>query len=161
VSVTIRAAAPGDAPSIFALIKELADYERLSHQVDASQEQIAAALFGPQPRLFCDIAEADGQAAGFAMWFLNYSSFRGRHGLYLEDLFVRPAFRGRGLGKALMRSLAKRCVDNGYARFEWAVLDWNTPAIDFYRSIGARVLDDWRICRMTDDALTQFAGRSG
>jgi diamine N-acetyltransferase len=161
VSVTIRAAAPGDAPSIFALIKELAGYERLSHQVDASQEQIAAALFGPQPRLFCDIAEADGQAAGFAMWFLNYSSFRGRHGLYLEDLFVRPAFRGRGLGKALMRSLAKRCVDNGYARFEWAVLDWNTPAIDFYRSIGARVLDDWRICRMTDDALTQFAGRSG
>jgi diamine N-acetyltransferase len=160
VSVTIRAAAPGDAPSIFALVKELADYERLSHQVDASPEQIAAALFGPQPRLFCDIAETDGHAAGFAMWFLNYSSFRGRHGLYLEDLFVRPAFRGRGLGKALMRNLAKRCVDNGYARFEWAVLDWNMPAIDFYRSIGARVLDDWRICRMTDDALAQFAGRS-
>jgi diamine N-acetyltransferase len=160
VNVTIRAAAPGDTSSVFALVKELADYERLSHQVDASPERIAAALFGPQPRLFCDIAEADGQAAGFAMWFLNYSSFRGRHGLYLEDLFVRPAFRGRGLGKALMRSLAKRCVDNGYARFEWAVLDWNTPAIDFYRSIGARVLDDWRICRMTDDALTQFAGRS-
>jgi diamine N-acetyltransferase len=161
VNVTIRAAAPGDTSSIFALVRELADYERLSHQVDAGPEQIAAALFGPQPRLFCDIAEADGQAAGFAMWFLNYSSFRGRHGLYLEDLFVRPAFRGRGLGKALMRSLAKRCVDNGYVRFEWAVLDWNTPAINFYRSIGARVLDDWRICRMTDDALVQFAGRSG
>lgn len=161
MTIRIRAAAPDDTASIFALVKELAEYERLSHEVDASDEQIAAALFAPQPRLFCDIAEADGGIAGFAMWFLNYSSFRGRHGIYLEDLFVRPAFRGRGIGKALMRTLAQRCIDKGYARFEWAVLDWNAPAIAFYRSIGARVLDDWRICRMTDGALMQFARQDG
>ena len=108
-------------------------------QVDATEEQIAAALFSAQPRLFCDIAEWDGEPAGFAVWFLNFSTFRGRHGIYLEDMFVRPAFRGKGIGKALLTRLAQRCVDEGYARFEWAVLDWNAPSIEFYRSIGAQV----------------------
>lgn len=158
MSVTIRAAAAADARQVFDLVRELADYERLTHEVDATTERLAAALFSERPSLFCDVAEWNGEVAGFAMWFLNFSSFRGRHGVYLEDLFVRPAFRGRGIGKVLMRNLARRCVERGYARFEWTVLDWNTPAIDFYRGIGAELMDQWRVCRMTGDALVQFAG---
>ena len=157
VSLTIRAARPVDAALIFALVRELADYENLSGEMDASEAQIAAALFADKPRFFCDVAEWDGEAAGFATWFLNFSTFRGRHGIYVEDIFVRPAFRKRGVGKALMARLAHRCLDEGYARFEWAVLDWNAPAIDFYRSIGAQVLDDWRICRLSGEALASFA----
>jgi diamine N-acetyltransferase len=159
VSVVIRPARPADASLIYSLICELAEYERLAHEVESTAEQIAAALFGPQPRLFCDIAEWDGEAVGFALWFLNFSTFRGRHGLYLEDLFVRPALRGKGVGKALMQNLAKHCIDKNLARFEWAVLDWNKPSIEFYRSIGANLLDDWRVCRMSGDALTKFAGQ--
>jgi diamine N-acetyltransferase len=143
---------------IFDLVRELADYEKLASEVDATSEAIAAALFSAPPRLFCDIAEWDGEAAGFAVWFLNFSTFRGRHGIYVEDLFVRPVFRGKGIGKALMARLAKRCVDDGLARFEWAVLDWNAPSIDFYRSIGAQVMDEWRICRLSGRALRAFAG---
>jgi GNAT superfamily N-acetyltransferase len=158
VSIRIREAEPEDGALIYKLVCELAEYERLSHEVDATQQQLVEALFSPQPRLFCDIAEWNGEPAGFALWFLNFSSFRGRFGVYLEDLFVRPAFRGRGLGKALMEKLAGRCAEKGWTRFEWAVLDWNKPAIDFYRSIGATVMDDWRICRLTGAALTNFAG---
>ncbi len=157
MSLLIRAARPQDSALIFALVKELADYEKLSHEVDASEQQIAAALFADQPRLYCDIAEWDGEPAGFAVWFLNFSTFRGRHGLYVEDIFVRPALRGRGIGKALMARLAARCVKQGYARFEWAVLDWNAPSIAFYKSIGAQVLDEWRICRLGGEALARFA----
>jgi len=157
VSLTIRAARPEDGALIFALVRELADYEKLSAEVDASEEQIAAALFADQPRLYCDIAEWDGKAAGLVVWFLNYSTFRGRHGIYVEDIFVRPAYRQRGIGKALMARLAQRCVDEGYARFEWAVLDWNAPSIAFYKSIGAQVLDEWRICRLSGAALQSFA----
>jgi diamine N-acetyltransferase len=109
--------------------------------------------------LFCDLAEWSGEPAGFAVWFLNFSTFRGRHGIYLEDIFVRPAYRRCGIGKALLGRLAKRCVDEGYARFEWAVLDWNTTAIEFYRSLGAEVLGDWRICRISGNALSGLAGR--
>lgn len=156
VGVTIRAAKPDDSALIFGLIGELADYEQLTHAVDATPQMIADALFADAPRLFCDIAEWQGEAAGLAIWFLNFSTFRGRHGIYLEDLFVRPAFRGRGLGKALMARLAARCVEQGYARFEWAVLDWNAPSIAFYESIGAQVLPDWKICRMSGDALRMF-----
>jgi diamine N-acetyltransferase len=158
VNIAIRPAAAADARQIFDLVRELADYERLSHEVDTTAEQIAAVLFAERPTLFCDVAEWNGEVAGFAMWFLNFSSFRGRHGIYLEDLFVRPAFRGHGIGKALMRNLAQRCVERGYARFEWAVLDWNRSAIDFYRGIGAELMDQWRVCRMTGPALTRFAG---
>lgn len=157
MSLLIRAARPADGALIFALVKELADYEKLTSHVDATQEQIAAALFADNPRLFCDIAEWDGEPAGFAVWFLNFSTFRGRLGIYLEDIFVRPPFRGRGIGKALMRNLARRCVEEGYARFEWAVLDWNAPSIAFYKTIGAEVLDDWRICRLSGEALRNLA----
>jgi len=157
VSLVIRAARRDDSALIFALVRELAEYEKLSAEVDATEDAVAAALFTPEPRLFCDIAEWSGEAAGFSTWFLNYSSFRGRHGVYLEDIFVRPAFRKRGIGKALMQRLARRCVEQGYARFEWAVLDWNAPSIAFYKSIGAQVLDDWRICRLSGAALQDFA----
>jgi diamine N-acetyltransferase len=159
VSISVRPARPQDASLIYSLVRELADYERLTHEVDSTQEQIAAALFGPQPRLFCDIAEWDGEAVGFALWFLNFSTFRGKHGLYLEDLFVRPALRGKGIGKALMQQLARHCLDKDLARFEWTVLEWNKPSIEFYRSIGAKLLDDWRVCRMSDEALAKFAGQ--
>lgn len=159
MSITVRPARPQDASLIYSLVRELADYERLTHEVDSTQEQIAAALFGPQPRLFCDIAEWDGEAVGFALWFLNFSTFRGKHGLYLEDLFVRPALRGKGIGKALMQQLARHCLDKDLARFEWTVLEWNKPSIEFYRSIGAKLLDDWRVCRMSGEALAKFAGQ--
>jgi diamine N-acetyltransferase len=157
VSLAIRAAVPADAALIFALVRELADYEKLSHDVDATPEAIAAALFAREPRLFCDIAEWNGEPAAFSVWFLNFSTFRGLHGIYVEDLFVRPAFRAKGIGKALMARLAKRCVDEGWARFEWAVLDWNAPSIAFYKSIGAQVMDEWRICRLSGPALQAFA----
>jgi len=157
VSLLIRAARPADSALIFALVQELADYEKLSAEVDASEEQIAAALFADAPRLYCDIAEWNGEPAGFSVWFLNFSTFRGRHGLYIEDIFVRPAYRGRGIGKALMARLAQRCVEQGYARCEWAVLDWNAPSIAFYKSIGAQVLDRWKICRLSGEALNTFA----
>ena len=156
MSIAIRPATPADTQLIFDLIRELAEYEKLSHAVDATPSMIAEALFGERPRLFCDIAELNGEAAGLAVWFLNFSTFRGRHGIYLEDLFVRPAYRGKGLGKALMARLAARCVEEGYARFEWSVLDWNAPSIAFYRSIGADVLPNWKICRMSGEALTSF-----
>ena len=157
MSLAIRAAVPADAALIFALVRELADYEKLSHDVDATLETIAAALFSTQPRLFCDIAEWNGAPAGFSVWFLNFSTFRGRHGIYVEDLFVRPAFRAKGIGNALMARLAKRCVDEGWTRFEWAVLDWNAPSIAFYKSIGAQVMDEWRIWRLSGEALQAFA----
>jgi GNAT superfamily N-acetyltransferase len=157
-SLLIRAAVPADATLVFALVRELAEYENLQGEVAATPEAIAAALFAPEPRLYCDIAEWNGEPAGFAVWFLNYSTFRGRHGLYLEDLFVRPQFRGHGIGKALMARLARHCVEQGMARFEWAVLDWNKPSIAFYKSIGAQVMDEWRICRLSGQALRDFAG---
>jgi GNAT superfamily N-acetyltransferase len=159
VSLTIRAARLDDSALIFKLVRELAEYEKLSMEVDATEHALAAALFAPEPRLFCDIAEWDGEPAGLAVWFLNFSTFRGRHGLYLEDIFVRPALRGRGVGKALMTQLARRCVEKGWARFEWTVLDWNEPSIEFYKSIGANVMDEWKICRMSGEALTRFASQ--
>lgn len=159
MSLAIRRAAPADAALVFALVCELADYENLQHEVDATPEEIAKALFSPEPRVYCDVAEWDGEPAGFAVWFLNFSTFRGRHGVYLEDVFVRPEYRGRGIGKALMQKLARTCVDEGYARFEWAVLDWNAPSIAFYRSIGAEIKGEWKLCRMSGPALANFAGR--
>jgi diamine N-acetyltransferase len=157
VSLTIRAPRPDEAALVLGFVRELAEYEKLSHEVDATEDMIAEALFGPQPRVYCDIAEWDGTPVGFTLWFLNFSSFRGRHGIYLEDLFVRPAFRGRGIGKALLAKLARRCVDNGWTRFEWSVLDWNAPSIAFYRSIGASMMDEWTMCRISGDALQALA----
>lgn len=170
--LTLRPAAARDAASVLALIRELADYERLLGEVDATPEGLSAALFGPAPRVFCDIAEWHGPAggadadagagdapavAGFALWFYNFSTFRGRHGIYLEDLFVRPAFRGRGIGRALLAGLAARCVREGLARLEWSVLDWNEPALDFYRALGARAMEEWVPHRVTGEALTALA----
>jgi GNAT superfamily N-acetyltransferase len=158
VSLNIRAAQPADSALIFALVCELADYENLQAEVDATPEEIVGALFAPQPRIYCDIAEWGGEPAGFSVWFVNFSTFRGRHGLYVEDLFVRPLFRGKGIGRALMARLARRCVDEGWARFEWAVLGWNEDSIAFYRSIGAQMMNDWKICRLSGAALHAFAG---
>ena len=150
---TIRPAVPADAAVIHGLVRSLARYEKLEHKVEATEADIAAALFGPAPRVFCDIAEADGAVAGFALWYYSFSTFVGRHGIYLEDLYVEPALRGRGLGKALIAHLARRCVAEELGRFEWSVLDWNEPAIQFYRAQGARLLDDWTVCRVEGDAL--------
>jgi GNAT superfamily N-acetyltransferase len=139
-------------------VRELAEYERLAHEVDATEAMIEAALFGPNPRAFCDVAEWNYEAVGFALWFLNFSSFRGRSGLYLEDIFVRPAHRGKGIGKALLRHLARRCVAEGWTRLEWAVLDWNTSAIAFYRAQGAVLKDEWTTCALIGDALARLGG---
>jgi diamine N-acetyltransferase len=160
VSLVIRAALPEDGAVIHSLVCELAVYEKLSAEVVATEATIAAALFAPEPRLYCDLAEWDGTPAGFCVWFLNYSTFRGSFGIYLEDLFVRPVYRGRGIGKALMQRLASRCIEEGWVRFEWAVLDWNAPSIAFYRSLGAQVMDEWKLCRLSGAALAEFA-RSG
>jgi GNAT superfamily N-acetyltransferase len=157
MTVVVRAARPGEAGLVLAFVRELAAYERLADEVDATEAMIDAALFGPDARAFCDIAEWDGTPVGFALWFANFSSFRGRHGIYLEDIFVRPAFRRLGIGKALLRHLARRCVENGWARFEWSVLDWNAPSIAFYKSLGAVLLDEWTTCRITGDALARLA----
>jgi GNAT superfamily N-acetyltransferase len=161
MTVSIRPVRPGEAGLVFSLVRELAAYERLLDSVDASEEMISAALFGPDPRVFCEIAEWDGEPVGFALWFANFSSFRGRHGIYLEDLFVRPSHRRRGIGRALLHHLARRCVAAGWTRFEWSVLDWNEPSIKFYNSLGAELLQDWRICRLSDDALSRLARAEG
>jgi GNAT superfamily N-acetyltransferase len=156
MSLSIRPARPGDAPLAFAFVRELAEYEKLSHEVEATEAMIDASLFGPTPRVFCDIAEWNGAPVGFALWFLNFSSFRGRSGIYLEDIFVRPSARGKGIGKALLQHLARRCVAEDWARLEWSVLDWNTPSIAFYKSQGAVLMDEWTICRVSGEALMRL-----
>jgi len=158
VTVTVRPVRRGEAGLVLDLVRGLAEYEKLAHEVEASEEGLAAALFAENPRVFCEIGEVDGAAAGFALWFYSFSTFRGRHGIYLEDLFVRPEHRGAGVGKALLVHLAQRCVEEGLGRLEWAVLDWNAPAIAFYRSMGARLLDDWTVCRLDGAALLALGG---
>jgi Acetyltransferases len=157
MSLVIRPAQPADLGLVSALVRELAEYEKLAHEVEATEGDLGAALFGANPRVFCDIAEWRGEPAGFALWFYNFSTFLGRHGLYLEDLFVRPAFRGEGIGRALLSHLARRCVDEGLGRLEWWVLDWNEPAIGFYKRQGARMMDEWTVCRVTGEALAKLA----
>lgn len=157
MSLVIRSARPGDAPRTLQFVRELASYEHLEHLVVATEVDLDAALFSANPNVFCEIAEWNGEAVGYALWFLNFSTFRGRNGLYLEDLFVRPGHRGFGIGKALLERLARKCLDNGWARLEWAVLDWNAPSIEFYKSRGAEILPDWRICRVTGEALQGLA----
>ena len=159
MSLSIRSPSTDEAALALGFVKEAADYAKLLHEVDATEAMIAQALFGPWPQLYCDIAEWEGTPAGISTWFPNFSSFRGRKGVYLEDLFVRPAFRGRGIGKALLVNLARRCADNGWTRFEWAVLDWNAPSIAFYKSLGATLMDNWTTCRLTDEALHSLASR--
>jgi GNAT superfamily N-acetyltransferase len=157
MTVIIRPAVSSDAPLIVALIGELAAYERLAHEAVATVAGIEAALFGASPKAFCDIAELEGEAVGLALWFYNFSTFVGRHGLYLEDVYVRPKARGQGAGKALLAHLARRCVEEKLGRMEWAVLDWNAPAIALYDALGSVSMDDWRIRRLTGEALARLA----
>ncbi|HZH44499.1 MAG TPA: GNAT family N-acetyltransferase [Lysobacter sp.] len=155
--VVLRPAVREDVPLILGFIRELADYEKLAHEVVADEAVLTEQLFGAHPAAEVVIAEVDGQPAGFALFFHNFSTFLGRRGLYLEDLYVRPAFRGHGLGLTLMRHLARIAVERGCGRFEWWVLDWNTPAIEFYRRLGAVGMGDWTVQRLTGDALRRLA----
>jgi GNAT superfamily N-acetyltransferase len=156
-AVEIRSATLADTGIIYGFIRALAEYEKLLDEVDATEADVAQALFGENPRAFCDIAEADGRPVGFALWFYNYSTFRGRHGIYLEDLFVVPEARGLGAGKALLRRLAQRCQEEGLARLEWSVLDWNAPSIAFYDSLGASAQSEWIVRRLTGEPLAALA----
>ncbi|WP_432138846.1 MULTISPECIES: N-acetyltransferase family protein [unclassified Streptomyces] len=155
----IRVATPDDVPVIHALIRELAEYEKAPDEARATPEQLREALFGARPAVFAHVAQdGDGEVVGFALWFLNFSTWRGTHGVHLEDLYVRPAARGGGYGKALLTELARLCVARGYQRLEWSVLDWNRPAIDFYERLGAVPQDEWRGYRLTDEALAALGG---
>jgi GNAT superfamily N-acetyltransferase len=153
----IRRATRQDIPEILALIVELADYERAVEEAKATPEQLEAVLFGDNPSVFCEMLDVDGEVAGFALWFLNFSTWTGSYGIYLEDLFIRPAYRHLGYATALLRHLATECVNQGYARFQWSVLDWNEPAISFYKSIGAWPMDEWTTYRLAGEALEAFA----
>ena len=157
-SIRIRAAEPQDAALVLSFIRDLAEFEKLSDQVVATEEDIRRELFGPRPSAEVAIAELGGTPAGFALFFHNFSTFLGRPGLYLEDLFVRPEHRGQGVGQALLRHLARIAVDRNCGRFEWSVLDWNENAIRFYESLGAAALDDWTVYRVTGAALDELAG---
>ncbi len=157
--ISIRPALPEDTDLVCSFIRELAEYEQLAHEAVATPEDVRTALFATQPRVFCDLAEWDGEPAGFALWIYTFSTFLGRHGIYLEDLYVRPQFRGRGLGKALLENLARRCAAEGLGRLEWAVLNWNTPSIAFYEALGAQPMSDWTVYRLTGDALQILADR--
>jgi GNAT superfamily N-acetyltransferase len=157
----IRRALPDDVPVIHQLIRDLALYERAPEMARATSDQLRESFFSDAPNVFCDLVENDdGEVAGLAVWFLNYSTWTGTHGIFLEDLYVKPEFRGRGFGKSLLIHLAKECVAKGYHRLKWSVLDWNQPSIEFYKSIGAEAMDEWTEFRLAGDALAQLAGSS-
>ena len=153
----LRSATRDDSALILSLIRELAEFEKLLHEVQATEQTLSEHLFGTQPRAEVLIADVDGQTAGFALYFHNFSTFLGKPGLYLEDLYIRPAFRGRGYGRRIMQALARIAVDRGCGRFEWWVLDWNHPAVEFYRSLGAEAMSDWTVQRVTGTALLALA----
>ncbi len=155
--MSVRPIRPDDVPAVVALVRELADYERALHEVRLTEDQLHERLFGPSPALFGHVAEVDGEVVGMALWFLNFSTWRGTHGIHLEDLYVQPQHRGSGLGRELLRTLADLCVQRGYSRLEWSVLDWNTPSIEFYKAAGAVPMDEWTVFRLTDGSLTSFA----
>lgn len=157
-AATIRPATRGDVPVILELIRGLAEYEKLAHECVATEARLEETLFGARPQAEVIIAMADGVPAGFALFFSNYSTFLAREGIYLEDLFVKPAFRGRGIGKQLLAHLARVAVERGCGRLEWSVLDWNEDAIRFYESLGAKAMDEWTVFRVTGDALAKLAG---
>jgi GNAT superfamily N-acetyltransferase len=156
-AVTIRPARPADVPVLRRLIHELAGSEHAQARVQATEADLSAALFGLRPAVFAHVAEHRGAVAGFALWFLSYSSWTGRHGIHLEDLYVTPARRRSGVGRALLAELAGICVQRGYTRLEWSVLDWNTPALEFYAALGAAGLDEWTVHRLAGDALHDLA----
>jgi GNAT superfamily N-acetyltransferase len=154
----IRRAVSDDLPTVLQLIRDLALYERALEMAQATPEQLRESFFSDAPNVFCDLVETDErEVAGFAVWFLNYSTWTGTHGIFLEDLFIKPEFRGRGYGTSLLVHLAQECVAKGYHRLKWSVLDWNQPSIDFYRSLGADSLDEWTEFRLTDYALAMLA----
>jgi GNAT superfamily N-acetyltransferase len=156
--MSVRPVRPDDVPAVVTLVRELAEYEKALHEVRLTEEQLTACLFGDSPALFGHVATADdGEIVGIALWFLNFSTWRGTHGIYLEDLYVSPRHRGSGLGRELLRTLAAVCVERGYSRLEWSVLDWNAPSIDFYKAAGAVPMDEWTVFRLTDEALDSFA----
>ena len=145
----IRPARKDEASIILQLIKDLAEYEKAPDEVKAGEKEIIETIFADNPKVFCDLVEVDGDIAGMAVWFLNYSTWQGKHGIYLEDLYVKPEYRGRGYGKALLQHLAGICNERGYGRFQWWVLDWNSPAIEFYRSLGAEAMSEWTVYRVS------------
>lgn len=157
---TLRDAVPTDLPTIFRFVRDLAEYEKLADQVVATEADFAKALFADAPHAFALIIEVDGVPAGFAVWFYNFSTFVGRRGIWIEDVFVAPEFRGRGLGGMVFRHLAQRAVAEGLVRLEWWVLNWNKPAIDFYAKIGAAAMDEWTVQRVTGEALLRLAGQA-
>lgn len=160
--MTWRVATEADVPEILQLIKDLATYEREPDAVHATEAMLTESLFGPNRAVYCHVVdhpEQSGRLAGFALWFLNFSTWLGKHGIYLEDLYVRPELRGRGYGQILLKSLAQICIERGYGRLEWWVLDWNEPAIEFYKSLGAVPMDEWTVFRVTGDALHELGGR--
>ena len=156
----IRPARANEGKIIFELIRDLAEYEKSPEEAVATLEQINVSFFGEHPTVFCDFVEVDGEVVGFAVWFLNYSTWTGTNGIYIEDLFVKPEHRGHGYGKALLAHLAKLCIDRGYHRLQWWVLDWNEPSIEFYKSIGAENMDDWTVMRVSEDALSKLASQA-
>lgn len=157
--LNIRPATKGDVGLVLGFIHELAEYEKLAHEVEATEEQLRENLFGQHPQAEVLVAEWQEEPVGFALFFHNFSTFRGVRGLYLEDLYVQVDHRGKGIGKAMLKELAAIAVERGCARFEWSVLDWNRPAIEFYEAMGARLMTDWRTCRIDDDALRALASR--
>ena len=149
----IRPAKREEVGEVLQLIQDLATYEKAPDQVEASEDDLLSTIFAKEPRVFCDLVEVDGQIAGMAIWFLNYSTWQAKHGIYLEDLYIKPEFRARGYGKALLKHLAQICDREGYGRLQWWVLDWNSPAIEFYRSFGAEAMDEWTVYRTSGQAL--------
>ena len=158
MTLELREARRDEVPLVLSFIRRLADYEKLAHEVDATEEGVAAALFAEHPHVFCVLAFLKGAPVGFAIWLYNFSTFRGRHGIWLEDLFVEPGHRGRGIGKELLKYLARRCRSEGLPRLQWWVLDWNEPSIAFYRRLGAELMADWAVYRVSGPALDRLAG---
>jgi GNAT superfamily N-acetyltransferase len=157
MTLEIRAARRGEEGLVHGFISKLAEYEKLSHEVKANTADIGEALFGKVPRCHCELAFWNGEPAGFALWFYNFSTFAGKAGIYLEDLFVEPHLRGHGIGKSLLKHLARRCVEEGLPRLQWWVLDWNAPSIAFYESLGAKPQEDWTVYRVSGDELKALA----
>ena len=155
--MSVRPIRADDVPAVVGLVRELAEYEEAPDDARMTEDQLHGALFGDSPAVFGHVAEVDGRVVGTALWFLTFSTWRGTHGVHLEDLYVQPQHRGSGLGRELLRTLADVCVQRGYSRLEWSVLDWNTPSIEFYEAAGAVPMDEWTVFRLTDDALTTFA----
>ena len=152
----IRPAQQDEVGIVLQLIHDLALYEKAPNEVEATEKELLETIFVDNARVFCDVVEVNGEIAGMAIWFLNYSTWQGKHGIYLEDLFIKPEFRGKGYGKALLQHLARVCDERGYGRFQWWVLDWNSPAIEFYKSLGAVAMDEWTVYRVSGDSLKKL-----